>query len=120
MLNKLSTIDLSDLTVKQAEELAGRKLTLKEKIGFKIAKKKMQKMEKKSIVTMASSNGLAGDAGIDKGIYILLALVGFPFISVGLASNWEGSDWIYCLLFTLLCFIPGLIYALVKMKKYYA
>jgi hypothetical protein len=40
LMNKLSTVDLSDLTIKQAEELAGRKLTLKEKIGFKIAKKK--------------------------------------------------------------------------------
>ena len=123
LMNKLSTVDLSDLTIKQAEELAGRKLTLKEKIGFKIAKKKMQKMEKKSITSMSSSTGLlggAGDAGIDKGIYILLAIVGFPFLSVGLASNWEGSDWIYCLLFTCLCWLPGFIYALVKMKKYYA
>ena len=120
MLNKLSTVDLSELTVKQAEELAGRKLTLKEKIGLKIAKKKMQKMENKSIASMSTGNGLAGDAGIDKGIYILLAIVGFPFLSVGLASDWNGSDWIYCLLLTCLCWLPGFIYALVKMKKYYA
>jgi uncharacterized membrane protein YqaE (UPF0057 family) len=124
LMNKLSTVDLSELTIKEAEELAGRKLTLKEKIGFKIAKKKMQKMEKKSITSMTSGNGLVGDAGdpgIDKGIYILLAIFVLPFLAVGLASDWEGNDWLYCLLWTVLgCGIGGMIYALVKMKKYYA
>ena len=99
-------------------------MTLKEKIGFKIAKKKMQKMEKKSITSMTSGNGLvggAGDAGIDKGVYILLTLLVFPWLAVGLASNREGNGWLYCLLWTLLtCGIGGLIYALIKMNKYYA
>ena len=118
MIQDLSTQDLSKLTISQAEELAGRKLTLKEKIGFKIAKMKMKKIEKKANEAMKAGNGLAAP-GIEKGVYIILAIF-IPFLAVGLASNWEGSDWLWCLLWTFLCGLPGIIYALLKMKKYYA
>jgi len=117
MLKALSNQDLSTMTIHQAEELAGRKLTLKEKIGFKIAKMKMKKIEKKATAAMKSGNGFAAP-GIEKGVYIILAIF-IPFLAVGLATNWEGNDWLWCLLWTFLCGLPGIIYALIKMKDYY-
>jgi uncharacterized membrane protein YqaE (UPF0057 family) len=38
---------------------------------------------------------------------------------MGLFSDWDGSDWIVNLLLTMLCWLPGLIHALTKMKEYY-
>ncbi|MDO8368636.1 MAG: YqaE/Pmp3 family membrane protein [Saprospiraceae bacterium] len=119
LLKDFSAHDLSRLTISKVEELTGKKMSFKEKVAFKIAKMKMKKLQKKVTVSMESSNGFTAP-GIDKGIYILLAIVGFPWLSVGLASDWEGNDWLYCLLLTFLCWLPGFIYALVKMKKYYA
>lgn len=119
MLQDMSTMDLSKMTISQAEELAGRKLTIKEKIGFKVAKMKMKKMQKKATASMKSGNDLnAPESGLDKGMYILVAFF-IPFLAVGLASDWEGNDWLICLLLTALCWLPGFIYALMKMKKYY-
>lgn len=115
-LTTLSAKDVNNFTIRDAEKLAGRKLTFKEKIGFKVAK---MKMKRKGINSLFSGDGKSAP-GIEKGIYILIAIVGFPFLSVGLASDWEGSDWLYCLLWTCLCWLPGFIYALMKMKKYYA
>jgi len=56
---------------------------------------------------------------IDKTVYILLAIFGLGWLALGLLSDWEGNDWIVNLLLTMLCWIPGVIHALVVMKKYY-
>ncbi|MFT6149042.1 MAG: uncharacterized membrane protein YqaE (UPF0057 family) [Saprospiraceae bacterium] len=48
-----------------------------------------------------------------------MALIGWGFLGIGLMSDWEGSEWIICLVLTVLFYIPGLIYALIKMKNYY-
>jgi hypothetical protein len=45
--------------------------------------------------------------GISKGIYILLN------------DDFGGSDWVISLVLYLLFFLPGFIYTLIKMKKYY-
>lgn len=118
MVSTLQTKDLSKLTIREVEELTGQEMSFKEKVAFKVAKMKMKKMEKKAVASMKAGNDFTAP-GIDKGIYILLAIIGFPFLSVGLASNWEGNDWLYCLLLTFLCWLPGFIYALIKMKNYY-
>ena len=84
------------------------KLSFKEKLALKLLKKKAEKMQKK----MAAP-------GIDKGTYVIVAIL-IPFLAVGLATNFEGSDWLICLLLTFLFYLPGLIYALIKMNTYYA
>ncbi|MBK9337016.1 MAG: YqaE/Pmp3 family membrane protein [Lewinellaceae bacterium] len=38
---------------------------------------------------------------------------------MGVKSDWEGSDWIVNLILVVLCWLPGLIHALIKMKDYY-
>lgn len=57
--------------------------------------------------------------GISKGIYILLALLGLGWLGMGLNDDFGGSDWIISLVLYLLFFLPGFIYTLIKMKKYY-
>ncbi|MBU6343136.1 MAG: YqaE/Pmp3 family membrane protein [Bacteroidetes bacterium] len=66
----------------------------------------------------AGINPAAGD-GITKGLYILLAILGLAWIAMGVKSDWSGNDWIVNLILTVLCWLPGFIHALVKMKEYY-
>ena len=93
---------------------SSHKLSFKEKLVLKIVKKKAEKMQKK----MAAGH-LAAEPGIDKGTYVIVAIL-IPFLAVGLATNFEGGDWLICLLLTILFYLPGLIYALIKMNTYYA
>ena len=80
---------------------------LKERVILKRAKKALKQGIKPN------------EEAISKGLYILLALIGWGFLGIGLMSDWEGSEWIICLVLTVLFYIPGLIYALIKMKNYY-
>ncbi len=59
-----------------------------------------------------------GKARISKFAYIFLSVIGFGFISIGLNDHFSGSSWIVCLVLGLL-YVPGLIYALVSMPRYY-
>lgn len=95
------------LTPKKYKEKTGKKLGLKNTVKLKAAQKVFRKKMKK------------GDADISKGVYILLAIVGLGFLGIGLLSDWEGSEWVIALVLGLLCWLPGVIYSLVKMKDFY-
>ncbi len=114
-LKNLSAEEITSFSIHQAEEIAGRKLTFKEKVGFKVAKMKMKRMQKHGSGFFSSEKG--DEPGISKGLYIFLAIF-WPFLGVGLATRWQGKDWLWCLLWSFLCF-GGIIYAFVKMKDYY-
>ena len=117
MLSKMASKDLSNLSIREVEDLTGHKLSFKEKVGLKVLKMKAKKMQKKAAAEMKSGKGHSAP-DLDKGTYIILAIL-IPFVAVGLATDWEGKDWLVCLLLSCLCGIPGIIYALIKMKDYY-
>lgn len=107
----------ADLTPSDYKKITGHKLGLKKSIALKIAQKKV----KKEIRQAKKNNGeitTAGD-GITKGVYILLAIFGLAWLAMGIKSDWDGSDWIVNLLLTFLCWLPGFIHAMIKMKDYY-
>ena len=56
---------------------------------------------------------------ISKEIYIVLAILGLGWLAMGLLDDWKGNDWIVNLVLTILCWLPGVIHAFVKMKKYF-
>jgi uncharacterized membrane protein YqaE (UPF0057 family) len=116
MLGKMSSKDLSNLSIREVEDLTGHKFSFKEKVALKVLKMKAKKMKKKAAEMSAGTGHSA--PGLEKGTYIILAIL-IPFVAVGLATDWEGNDWLVCLLLTCLCGIPGIIYALIKMKDYY-
>lgn len=95
------------LTPAKYREMTGERLGLKNTMKLKAAQKFLKKELKK------------GDDGITKGLYILLAILGLAWIAMGVKSDWSGSDWIVNLILTILCWLPGFIHALVKMKDYY-
>lgn len=96
------------MTPSKYRQLTGKRLGLKKSIQLKAAQKALKKEIR---------NGK--DADISKGVYVLLAILGLGWLAMGLLDDWNGSDWLVNLLLTVLCWLPGLIHALVKMKKYY-
>lgn len=95
------------ITPKDYQKMTGHKLSFKETLKLKAAQKTVKSQMKKD-----------GD-GITKGIYILLAIFGLAWIAMGVKDDWSGNNWWVNLIFSLLCWLPGLIHALVKMKDYY-
>lgn len=99
--------DFLNLTPKKYKEMTGKKLGVKNAIKLKAAQKFIKKSQKKG----------AGD--IPKGAYIVLAIIGFAWLAMGLMDDFEGNNWWVALLLYFLCWIPGVIYAFVKMDEYY-
>ena len=60
-----------------------------------------------------------GGAEISKGLYIVLAIFGLGWLGMGLNDNFKGDEWLISLLLYILFWLPGFIYTLIKMKKYY-
>lgn len=94
------------LTPKEYKRMTGKKLGLKNTIKMKMAQKFIKKQMKK-------------EADIPKGVYILLAILGWGFLAIGLITGFNGNEWWIALLLGFLCWLPGVIYSLVKMKNYY-
>ena len=98
-----------DLTPRSYEEMTGERLTLRETLKLKAAQKMVKNQLKKA----------DGEDTFPKGAYIILVLLGWGFIPLGILSDWKGNDWWVNLLLTFLCWIPGVIHGLSKMKNYY-
>jgi uncharacterized membrane protein YqaE (UPF0057 family) len=109
-LNLAQANALLSLTPAKYEELTGKKMGLVSKLALKIAQKKA-----KAAINAANTAG----SSFPKVAYIILAIVGLGFLSVGLASDWNGNDWWITLLLSFLFVLPGVIYALIVMHKYY-
>ncbi|MEO0732824.1 MAG: YqaE/Pmp3 family membrane protein [Bacteroidota bacterium] len=108
-----TTEDFLALTPKKIREATGRKLSLKESIGLKLAQKKVKKQIRRQ--------NKGKDAPGSKGLFIILAIF-VPIAAVifmGVADDWEGNTWWIALILYALCYLPGLIYTLTKVKDYY-
>ncbi|MFK7936129.1 MAG: YqaE/Pmp3 family membrane protein [Saprospiraceae bacterium] len=106
--SSLNIDDFLNLTPKKYKEITGEKLgfknTLKLKAAQKVIKKKLNK-------------GKAAD--IPKGAYIVLVILGVGWLVMGLMDDFSGNNWWVNLILTALCWLPGVIHGLVKMKEYY-
>lgn len=96
-----------ELTPATYKEMTGQKLGIKNTLKLKAAQKVLKKKMRKD------------DADISSGVYVLLAILGLGWLAMGLLSDWSGNDWIINLVLTILCWLPGLIHALVKKSDYY-
>ncbi len=105
-MGKLGIDQFLSMTPKKFKEMTGQRMTIKQAVQLKVAQKLVKKEMKK-------------DADISKGLYVLLAILGLAWLAMGIMDDWDGSDWIVNLVLSLLCWLPGVIHGLVKMKKYY-
>ena len=107
----MSVNQLLNMTPSEYKKITGKKLGLKKTIAMKAAQKRIKK-------EMKRLDAGTSEPGLERGTYVLLAFF-IPFLAVGLASDWQGNDWLIALLLTCICWLPGFIYALSKRKKYY-
>ncbi|MFM9909630.1 MAG: hypothetical protein ACKVOW_09785 [Chitinophagaceae bacterium] len=103
---KMGLTQFLSLTPSKYKALTGKKLGLKKSIELRIAQKFLKKKMGKA-------------ADIPKGLYIVGAIIGFAWLLMGLMDDWQGNEWWICALLTI-CWLPGVIYAFIKMKKYYS
>lgn len=109
--------DFLALTPRKIRETTGRKLKLKEVIGLKLAQKQMKKQMKKQ----ARKGHKEGDEEFPKGLFIVCAIF-LPIAAVifmGIMDDWKGNTWWTAAILYALCYLPGLIYTLTKVKNYY-
>ncbi len=104
---KMGLTQFLSLTPSKYKALTGKRLGLKKSIELRVAQKFLKKKMGKA-------------ADISKGVYILLAIIGLGWLAMALLDDWQGNDWWISLIGYFLCWLPGLIYSLVKMKKYYS
>lgn len=109
-LENLTVDDILSMTPKKYKEITGKKMGLKNAVKLKMVKKKIRKFNKHKTGT---------NAEVSRGLYIFLAIIGWGFLGMGLNDDWQGNDWIICLVLGFLTCIGGLIYALIKKDKYY-
>jgi uncharacterized membrane protein YqaE (UPF0057 family) len=57
-----------------------------------------------------------GSSNIDINLLFILCFI-IPVIAVGLATNWDLNRVLICFLLSLLCWIPGIVYALITVKE---
>lgn len=100
--------DFLDLTPKKYREMTGEKLGFKNTVKLKAAQKLLKKKMKK-----------ADSTDIPKGLYIVLVILGWGWLAMGLMDDFAGNNWWVNLILVLLCWLPGVIHGLVKMKEYY-
>lgn len=106
-MTNLSLEEFIQLAPKDYEKLTGKHLTFKDRLKLKLTQKMLKNKLKK------------GEAELPKVAYVLLSIFGWGFLAIGLNENWKGNNWWICLLLTFLFWLPGAIFALVKMKDYY-
>lgn len=104
----LALDDFLNMTPKKYREITGERLGIKNAVKLKAAQKFLKKQQRK-----------AGGSDISEGVYILLAILGLGWLAMGLIDDWDGNNWIIGLVLSLLCWLPGVIYSLVKKDEYF-
>lgn len=95
------------LTPSSYHKMTGKKLSVTEVVKLKTAQKMLKKQMRR-----------AGE-DVPKGLYIVLALLGWAWLIMGIKDDWKGNNWWVNLILSLLCLLPGIIHAFIKMKDYY-
>ena len=58
-------------------------------------------------------------AVISQPLYIVLSVFFLGWLAMGINENFEGWDWVICLGLYILFWLPGFIFSLIMMSKFY-
>lgn len=75
--------------------------------------------QKQMKTTVKKSMNKKGGAAMPAILYIILAIFALGWLAMGINDNFGDYDWLISLLLYILFYIPGLIYTLIMMGKYY-
>lgn len=108
-LQNITQEDFLALTPEKYRQVTGKRLGIVKSMELKWAQKKLRK-------TMYDET--AGGS-IPKWLYIVMSIFALGWLAIGIITGFKGNDWWIALLLYFLFIIPGIIYSLVVMKKYY-
>ena len=91
---------------KKAKKGKNKKMGFFKKMKLKLAKKLLMKKNKKS-------------SDLPKAVYVVLSIFWLGWLAMGVLDDWNGDNWWICLLLYFLFWLPGFIFAMVKMSEYY-
>lgn len=106
-----TTVATTTTQAPQAEMVAGSTLTL--------PAENMQVAKKQTVLSKLLTRVAGKSAEIPKVLYIVLAIIGFGWLGMGINDSFSDWDWVISLVLYFLGWLPGLIYTLIKMNKYY-
>lgn len=95
----------------QTEVLTGSTVTL--------PAENVQVAKKQTVLSKLLTRVAGKSAEIPKVLYIVLAIIGLGWLAMGINDNFSDWDWVISLVLYFLGWLPGLIYTLIKMNKYY-
>jgi hypothetical protein len=58
-------------------------------------------------------------AEISQALYIVLSIFWLGWLAMGINDDFQGYEWVLCLVLYCLFWLPGFIYSLIKMGDYY-
>jgi uncharacterized membrane protein YqaE (UPF0057 family) len=107
-LQTITQADFLALTPEKYRQITGKKLGFVKSMELKWAQKKLR-------------NAKPDEAGasIPKWLYILMSIFALGWLALGIITGFKGNDWWIALLLYFAFVIPGIIYSLIVMKKYY-
>jgi len=108
-LQNITQEDFLALTPEKYHQITGKRLGVVKSMELKWAQKKLRH----------SNNAENASASIPKWLYIVMSIFALGWLAIGIITGFKGNDWWIALLLYFLFIIPGIIYSLVVMKKYY-
>jgi uncharacterized membrane protein YqaE (UPF0057 family) len=76
-------------------------------------------VKKQNFFTRTLNTVKKGGSAMPQVLYIILAIIGLGWLAMGINDSFSDFDWLISLVLYILFYIPGLIYTLIKMNKYY-
>ncbi len=101
-----------------AEVLAATPATAEQKEMAAAMETKVNSEKKSALYRFFHRQGKPS-AQMSKLVYVILAIIGFGWLAMGINDNFADYEWLLSLLLYILGWLPGLIYTLIRMKKYY-
>ena len=103
--------DLSAKETKALQKLRKAQKKQDKKMGWF----KKWKMER----AMKSIEKRPQGGSLPKGVYILLSIIGLGWLAMGILDGFTGNNWWIALILYLLAWLPGFIFAMIKLGEYY-
>jgi uncharacterized membrane protein YqaE (UPF0057 family) len=108
-IQNITREDFLSLTPAKYKKLTGHRLGIVKSMELKWAQKKLRN----------SAHQENAGGSIPKWLYIVMSIFALGWLAIGIITGFSGNDWWIALLLYFLFIIPGIIYSLVVMKKYY-
>lgn len=78
----------------------------------------VKETKKQNFISRTINKVKKGDT-IPQGLYIVMAIFFLGWLAMGINDDWSGYDWLISLVLYIILWLPGFIFSLIKMGKYY-